>query len=68
MTLLKVFTETANFLSLHLLLQFPLQVLYFNEAEGARNVTTTIRMQVYSRTDERLSNHRACFQKVYNQI
>ncbi|XP_418982.2 serpin B10 [Gallus gallus] len=39
------------------------KVLYFNEAEGARNVTTTIRMQVYSRTDERLSNHRACFQK-----
>ncbi|NXC49299.1 SPB10 protein, partial [Penelope pileata] len=39
------------------------KVLHFNEAEGARNVTTTIRMQVYSRTDERLSNRRACFQK-----
>uniref|UniRef100_A0A8C3LBS2 Serpin family B member 10 n=1 Tax=Chrysolophus pictus TaxID=9089 RepID=A0A8C3LBS2_CHRPC len=39
------------------------KVLYFNEAEGARNVTTTIRMQVYSRTDEHLSNRHACFQK-----
>ncbi|NXP46112.1 SPB10 protein, partial [Heliornis fulica] len=39
------------------------KVLHFDKAEGARNVTTTIRMQVYSRTEERLSNRRACFQK-----
>ncbi|XP_010205246.2 serpin B10-like [Colius striatus] len=39
------------------------KVLHFNKAEGARNVTTTIRMQVYSRTEERLSNRYACFQK-----
>ncbi|NXN95707.1 SPB10 protein, partial [Rhinopomastus cyanomelas] len=39
------------------------KVLHFNKAEGARNVTTTIRMQVYSRTEEHLSNRRACFQK-----
>ncbi|XP_053914521.1 serpin B10 [Cuculus canorus] len=39
------------------------KVLHFNKAEGARNITTTIRMQVYSRTEERLSNQLACFQK-----
>ncbi|XP_009633287.1 serpin B10 isoform X1 [Egretta garzetta] len=39
------------------------KVLHFNKAEGARNVTTTIKMQVYSRTEERLSNRCACFQK-----
>ncbi|XP_035408630.1 serpin B10-like [Cygnus atratus] len=39
------------------------KVLHFNEVEGARNVTTTIRMQVFSRTEEHLSNRRACFQK-----
>ncbi|NXS02141.1 SPB10 protein, partial [Oxylabes madagascariensis] len=39
------------------------QVLHFNKAEGAKNVTTTIRMHVYSRTEESLSNRRACFQK-----
>ncbi|PKU43868.1 serpin b10-like [Limosa lapponica baueri] len=39
------------------------KVLHFNKAEGTRNVTTTIKMQVYSRTEERLSNQRACFQK-----
>lgn len=39
------------------------KVLHFNKAEGAKNVTTTIRMHVYSRTEESLSNRRACFQK-----
>ncbi|NWV22385.1 SPB10 protein, partial [Origma solitaria] len=39
------------------------KVLHFNKAEGAKNVTTTIRMQVYARTEESLSNRRACFQK-----
>ncbi|NXF37423.1 PAI2 inhibitor, partial [Nyctibius bracteatus] len=39
------------------------KVLHFNKAEGARNVTTTIKMQVYSRTEERLSNRCAYFQK-----
>ncbi|KAF1476068.1 Serpin B10, partial [Megadyptes antipodes antipodes] len=39
------------------------KVLHFNKAEGARNVTTTIKMQVYSRTEEHLSNRCACFQK-----
>ncbi|XP_074940270.1 serpin B10-like [Phalacrocorax aristotelis] len=39
------------------------KVLHFNKAEGARNVTTTLKMQVYSRTEECLSNHCACFQK-----
>ncbi|NXJ59136.1 SPB10 protein, partial [Rostratula benghalensis] len=39
------------------------KVLHFNKAEGARNVTTTIRMQVYSRTEDSLSNRCACFQK-----
>ncbi|NXE55843.1 PAI2 inhibitor, partial [Casuarius casuarius] len=39
------------------------KVLHFNKAEGARNVTTTITVQVYSRTEERLSNRCACFQK-----
>ncbi|XP_010183744.1 PREDICTED: serpin B10-like [Mesitornis unicolor] len=39
------------------------KVLHFNKAEGARNVTTTIKMQVYSKTQEHLSNRCACFQK-----
>ncbi|XP_028941218.1 serpin B10 [Antrostomus carolinensis] len=39
------------------------KVLHFNKAEGTRNITTTIKMQVYSRTEERLSSRRACFQK-----
>ncbi|NXL32278.1 PAI2 inhibitor, partial [Glaucidium brasilianum] len=39
------------------------KVLHFNQAEGARNVTTTIKMQVYSRMEEYLSNRCACFQK-----
>ncbi|NXP09363.1 PAI2 inhibitor, partial [Thinocorus orbignyianus] len=39
------------------------KVLHFKKAEGTRNVTTTIKMQVYSRTEERLSNRCACFQK-----
>ncbi|XP_009580140.1 PREDICTED: leukocyte elastase inhibitor-like [Fulmarus glacialis] len=39
------------------------KVLHFNKAEGARNVTTTIKMQVYSRTEDFLSNRCACFQK-----
>ncbi|NXJ93388.1 PAI2 inhibitor, partial [Corythaixoides concolor] len=39
------------------------KVLHFNKAEGARNITTTIKMQVYSRTEEHLSNRYACFQK-----
>ncbi|NXF06630.1 SPB10 protein, partial [Smithornis capensis] len=40
------------------------KVLHFNEAEGAKSVTRTIRMQVYSRTEDSLSNRSACFQKV----
>ncbi|NXC32291.1 SPB10 protein, partial [Campylorhamphus procurvoides] len=39
------------------------KVLHFNKVEGARNVTTTVRMQVYSRTEDSLSNRFACFQK-----
>ncbi|NWX12626.1 SPB10 protein, partial [Aegotheles bennettii] len=39
------------------------KVFHFNEAEGARNVTTTIKMRVYARTEESLSNRYACFQK-----
>ncbi|NWU47206.1 PAI2 inhibitor, partial [Dromas ardeola] len=39
------------------------KVLHFNKVEGARNVTTTIKMQVYSRTEDRVSNRHACFQK-----
>ncbi|NXA41732.1 PAI2 inhibitor, partial [Eudromia elegans] len=39
------------------------KVLHFNKAEGASNVTATIKVQVYSRTEERLSNRCACFQK-----
>ncbi|NXD64825.1 PAI2 inhibitor, partial [Eolophus roseicapillus] len=39
------------------------KVLHFNKAEGATNVTTTIKMQVFSRTEERLANRCACFQK-----
>ncbi|NWR28737.1 PAI2 inhibitor, partial [Tachuris rubrigastra] len=39
------------------------KVLHFNKVEGAKNVTTTIRMQVYSRTEDSLSNRCACFQK-----
>ncbi|NWU65590.1 PAI2 inhibitor, partial [Pterocles burchelli] len=39
------------------------KVLHFNKAEGATNVTTTIKMQVYSRTEERLSKRCACLQK-----
>ncbi|KAF2982282.1 hypothetical protein EK904_010783 [Melospiza melodia maxima] len=39
------------------------KVLHFNTAEDAKNVTTTIRMQVYARTEDSLSNRRACFQK-----
>ncbi|NWU97677.1 PAI2 inhibitor, partial [Upupa epops] len=39
------------------------KVLHFNKVEEARNVTTTITMQVYSRTKEHLSNRHACFQK-----
>ncbi|XP_009934769.2 leukocyte elastase inhibitor [Opisthocomus hoazin] len=39
------------------------KVLHFHKVEGAKNVTTTIKMQVYSRTEERLSNRCACFQK-----
>ncbi|XP_066042996.1 serpin B10-like [Chamaea fasciata] len=39
------------------------KVLHFNKAEGAKNVTTTIRMRVYSRTEQSLSNQHACFQK-----
>ncbi|NWR66688.1 SPB10 protein, partial [Bucorvus abyssinicus] len=39
------------------------KVLHLNKAEGARNVTTTIKMHVYSKTEERLSNRYACFQK-----
>ncbi|NXG14651.1 SPB10 protein, partial [Grallaria varia] len=39
------------------------KVLHFNKVEGARTVTTTIRMQVYSRTEDSLSNRCARFQK-----
>ncbi|NXU80426.1 PAI2 inhibitor, partial [Oreotrochilus melanogaster] len=39
------------------------KVLHFNKAEEAKNVTTTIKMRVYSRTEERVSNRCACFQK-----
>ncbi|XP_009676346.2 serpin B10-like [Struthio camelus] len=39
------------------------KVLHFNKAEGTRNVTTTMKVQVYSRTEEHLSNRCACFQK-----
>ncbi|XP_037236301.1 serpin B10-like [Falco rusticolus] len=39
------------------------KVLHFNKVEGARNVTTTIKMQVYYRAEEHLSNRSACFQK-----
>ncbi|NXL60713.1 SPB10 protein, partial [Chordeiles acutipennis] len=39
------------------------KVLHFSKAEGTRNITTTIKMQFYSRTEERLSSRRACFQK-----
>ncbi|NXL51094.1 SPB10 protein, partial [Podilymbus podiceps] len=39
------------------------KVLHFNKAEGARKDTRTIKMQVYSRTEDRLSNRCACFQK-----
>ncbi|XP_010016791.1 PREDICTED: serpin B10-like [Nestor notabilis] len=39
------------------------KVLHFNKVEGARNVITTIKMQVFSRTEERLANRCTCFQK-----
>ncbi|XP_010151823.1 PREDICTED: serpin B10-like [Eurypyga helias] len=39
------------------------KVFHFNKAEGARNVTRTIKMQIYSRTEEQLSSRCACFQK-----
>ncbi|NXJ86263.1 SPB10 protein, partial [Trogon melanurus] len=39
------------------------KVLHFNKAEGDKNVTTTIRMRVCYRTEDRLSNQCACFQK-----
>ncbi|XP_032847912.2 serpin B10 [Tyto alba] len=39
------------------------KVLHFNKVEEARNVTTTIKMQVYSRMEDCLSNRCACFQK-----
>ncbi|XP_061202615.1 serpin B10-like [Neopsephotus bourkii] len=39
------------------------KVLHFNKVEGAKNVTTTIKMQVFSRTEERLANRCTCFQK-----
>ncbi|XP_075562371.1 leukocyte elastase inhibitor [Pelecanus crispus] len=39
------------------------KVLHFNKAEGAINVITTIKMQVYSRMEEHLSNQYACSQK-----
>ncbi|XP_030340627.1 serpin B10-like [Strigops habroptila] len=39
------------------------KVLHFNKVEGARNVTSTIKMQVFSRTEERLANQCTCFQK-----
>ncbi|NXE15190.1 SPB10 protein, partial [Lophotis ruficrista] len=39
------------------------KVLHFNKAEGARNITTTIKMQVYSRVENHLSNQYACLQK-----
>ncbi|XP_008490819.1 serpin B10 [Calypte anna] len=39
------------------------KVLHFNKAEEAKNVTTTIKMRVYSRTEESVSNRCACFQK-----
>ncbi|XP_062424068.1 serpin B10-like [Rhea pennata] len=39
------------------------KVLHFNKAEGARNITTTIKVKVCSRTEELLSNRCACFQK-----
>ncbi|NWX02338.1 PAI2 inhibitor, partial [Caloenas nicobarica] len=39
------------------------KVLHFNKTEGARNNTTTIKMQVYSRTEEHLSTQCAFFQK-----
>ncbi|NXC69284.1 PAI2 inhibitor, partial [Anhinga anhinga] len=42
------------------------KVLHFNKAKGARNVTTTIKMQVYSRTEDSLSSQYACFQKTEN--
>ncbi|XP_005149988.1 serpin B10-like [Melopsittacus undulatus] len=39
------------------------KVLHFNKAEGTKNVTTTIKMQIFSRTEERLANRCTCFQK-----
>ncbi|NXS56648.1 PAI2 inhibitor, partial [Brachypteracias leptosomus] len=39
------------------------KVLHFNKAEGARNTTTTIKMQVCYRMEEHLTNQYACFQK-----
>ncbi|NXI36309.1 SPB10 protein, partial [Galbula dea] len=39
------------------------KVLHFNKAEEVRNITTTIKNQVYSRKEEHLSNRSACFQK-----
>ncbi|KAM9228566.1 serpin B10-like [Leptosomus discolor] len=39
------------------------KVLHFKKAEGTRNVSTTIKMQVYSRTEEHVSNRYSCFQK-----
>ncbi|KAM9024501.1 serpin B10-like [Ara ararauna] len=39
------------------------KVLHFNTAEGATNVTTTIKMQVFSRTEQHLANRCTCFQK-----
>ncbi|XP_009908455.2 serpin B10 [Dryobates pubescens] len=39
------------------------KVLHFNRVEGVRNVTRTLKMQICTRTEERLSNRCACFQK-----
>ncbi|NXH18298.1 PAI2 inhibitor, partial [Bucco capensis] len=39
------------------------KVLHFNKAEGAGNITTIIKKQVYSRTEEHLANRCVWFQK-----
>ncbi|NXU51829.1 PAI2 inhibitor, partial [Turnix velox] len=39
------------------------KVLHFSRLEGTRNVTTTMKMQVHSRTGDRQSNRCVCFQK-----
>ncbi|NXG75608.1 SPB10 protein, partial [Baryphthengus martii] len=39
------------------------KVLHFDKVEGTRNVSTTIKMRVYSRTEDHLSSRCAHFQK-----